>query len=125
VRDFLISSTYGSFLPFHTRRQLAADLLAKKKPTTKDLTDFVIRRTRISHQIKKLRLMQRKYSPRAIQCLAAAAEPGEPAEAERTPLLLPSGLSPLQATALLSSPGLALTEAKLRDGQCSESLEAI
>ncbi|KAJ7799448.1 hypothetical protein B0H14DRAFT_3886073 [Mycena olivaceomarginata] len=107
------------------QRQLATDLLAKKNPTTKDLTDFVTRRTRISRQIKKLRLMQRKYSPGATQRLAAAAEPGEPAEAERTPLLLPSGLSPLQATAPLSSPGLALAEARLRDGQCSESLEAI
>ncbi|KAJ7729886.1 hypothetical protein B0H14DRAFT_3518191 [Mycena olivaceomarginata] len=85
------------------QRQLSADLLAKKNPTTKELTDFVTRRTRISRQIKKLRIMQRKYSPGALQRLATAADPAEPPEAERAPLFLPSGLSPLQAMPPLSS----------------------
>ncbi|KAJ7695539.1 hypothetical protein B0H14DRAFT_3530148 [Mycena olivaceomarginata] len=107
------------------QRQLAADLLAKKSPTTKELTDFVTRRTRISRQIKKLRQMQRKYSPGALQRIATAADPAEPAEAERALLFLPSGLSPLQSAPPLSVPGLAVTEARLRDGQCSESLEAV
>ncbi|KAJ7750769.1 hypothetical protein B0H14DRAFT_3513347 [Mycena olivaceomarginata] len=107
------------------QRQLAADLLANKNPTSKELTDFVTRRTRVSRQIKKLRLMQRIYSPGALQRLATAADPAEPVESERAPLFLPSGLSPAQAAAPLSVSGLALAEARLRDGQCSESLEAI
>ncbi|KAJ7791305.1 hypothetical protein B0H14DRAFT_3500649 [Mycena olivaceomarginata] len=107
------------------QRQLAADLLANKNPTSKELTDFVTRRTRVSRQIKKLRLMQRIYSPGALQCLATAADPAEPVESERTLLFLPSGLSPAQAAAPLSVSGLALAEARVRDGQCSESLEAI
>ncbi|KAJ7692492.1 hypothetical protein B0H14DRAFT_3531468 [Mycena olivaceomarginata] len=107
------------------QRQLAADLLANRNPTSKELTDFVTRRTRVSRQIKKLRLMQRIYSPGALQRLATAADPAEPVESERAPLFLPSGLSPAQAAAPLSVSGLALAEARLRDGQCSESLEAI
>jgi hypothetical protein len=47
-------------------------------------------------QIKKLRLMQ-----------------------------LPSGLSPAQAAPPLSVPSLTLAKARLHDGQCSKSLEAI
>ncbi|KAJ7823335.1 hypothetical protein B0H14DRAFT_3088913 [Mycena olivaceomarginata] len=96
-------------------RQLAADLLAKKHLTSKELTDF----------IKKLRVMQRLYSPGALQRLAIGEDPVEPAESERAPLFLPSGLSPSQAAPPLSVPGLALAEARLRDGQCSESLETI
>ncbi|KAJ7888055.1 hypothetical protein B0H14DRAFT_3430251 [Mycena olivaceomarginata] len=107
------------------QRQLAADLLAKKHPTSKELTDFVTRRTRISRQIKKLRVMQHLYSPGALQCLAIGEDLVEPAESEHAPLFLPSGLSPSQAAAPLSVPGLALAEAQLRDGQCSESLETI
>ncbi|KAJ7691679.1 hypothetical protein B0H14DRAFT_3531790, partial [Mycena olivaceomarginata] len=107
------------------QRQLAADLLAKKHPTSKELTDFVTRRTRISRQIKKLRLMQRVYSPGALQRLATAADLVEPAESERAPLFLPSSLPPVQAAPPLSVSGLAVAEARLRDGQCSESLEAI
>ncbi|KAJ7870752.1 hypothetical protein B0H14DRAFT_3439844 [Mycena olivaceomarginata] len=107
------------------QRQLAADLLTNKNPTSKELTDFVTRRTRVSRQIKKLRLMQHIYSPGALQRLATAADPAEPVESERAPLFLPSGLSPAQAAVPLSVSGLALAEARLRDGQCSESLEAI
>ncbi|KAJ7903747.1 hypothetical protein B0H14DRAFT_3421928 [Mycena olivaceomarginata] len=44
------------------------------------------------------------------------------AEAERTPLFLPSALSPAESLPPLSVPGLALAEARLRDGQCNESL---
>ncbi|KAJ7302498.1 hypothetical protein DFH08DRAFT_918916 [Mycena albidolilacea] len=102
--------------------QLAADLQANRSPTTKELTDFVMRCTQVSRQIKKLRLMQRKYSPGALQCLAMAVDPVDPAEAERAPLFLPSSLSPLQSAPPLSVPGL-VAEARLRDGQCSESLE--
>ncbi|KAJ7790897.1 hypothetical protein B0H14DRAFT_2625555 [Mycena olivaceomarginata] len=107
------------------RRQLAADLLANRHPTSKELMDFITRRMRVLRQIKKLRLMQRTYSPGALQRLATAEDPVEPAESEHAPLFLPSGLSPAQAAAPLSVPGLALAEARLRDGQCSESLEAI
>ncbi|KAJ7336983.1 hypothetical protein DFH08DRAFT_964940 [Mycena albidolilacea] len=107
------------------QRQLSADLLAKKNPTTKELTDFVTRHTRISRQIKKLRIMQRKHSPGALQCLATAADPAEPPEAEHAPLFPPSGLSPLQAMPPLSVPDVAIAEARLRDAQCSESLEVI
>ncbi|KAJ7797241.1 hypothetical protein B0H14DRAFT_3493974 [Mycena olivaceomarginata] len=105
--------------------QLAADLLANRHPTSKELTDFVTRHTQVLRQIKKLRLMQRTYSPGALQRLATAEDPVEPAESERAPLFLPSGLLPAQAAPPLSVPGLALAEARLRDGQCSESLEAI
>ncbi|KAJ7786999.1 hypothetical protein B0H14DRAFT_2629889 [Mycena olivaceomarginata] len=84
------------------QRQLAADLLANKNPTSKELTDFVTRHTRVSRQIKKLRLMQRIYSPGALQRLATAADPAEPVESEHAPLFLPSGLSPAQAAAPLS-----------------------
>jgi hypothetical protein len=99
--------------------------VAKRSPTTRELTDFVTRRTRILRQIKKLRLMQRKYSPGALQRLATAVDLEEVPEAERAPLFLPSGLSPLQATPPLSVPEIAIAEARLRDAQCSESLEVI
>ncbi|KAJ7358147.1 hypothetical protein DFH08DRAFT_953333 [Mycena albidolilacea] len=104
------------------QRQLAADLSANKLPTSKELTDFVTRRTRISRQIKKLRVLQRKYSPGALQRLSTSAEPVDQAEAERTPLFLPSALSQAESLAPLSAPGLALAEARLRDAQCNESL---
>ncbi|KAF8133498.1 hypothetical protein K438DRAFT_2128575 [Mycena galopus ATCC 62051] len=106
------------------QRQLAADLLANKTPTTKELTDFVTRRTRISRQVKKLRALQHKYSPGALQRVATSVE-ADGLEAERTPLFLPSALSSTESLPPLSVPGLAAAEARLRDGQCSESLDAI
>jgi hypothetical protein len=104
------------------RRQLAADLSANKSPTTKELTDFVTRHTRISRQVKKLRVLQHKYSPGALQRLSTSSEPVDPAEAERTPLFLPSALAPAESLPPLSVPGLAFSEARLRDAQCNESL---
>ncbi|KAJ7776669.1 hypothetical protein B0H14DRAFT_3508251 [Mycena olivaceomarginata] len=91
----------------------------------KELTDFVTRRTRISRQIKKLRLLQRKYSPGALQHLATAPDVPEAPEAECTPLLLPSALSAAERLLPLSAPGLAVSEARLRDAQCDESLGLI
>jgi hypothetical protein len=107
------------------RRELAADLLANRSPTTKNLTDFVTRRTRIARQVKKLRLMQRKYSPGALQRLATAGDGMEAAEAERIPLLLPSALSAADSLPPLSVPELAAAEARLRDAQCAGSLDLI
>ncbi|KAJ7763898.1 hypothetical protein B0H14DRAFT_3510550 [Mycena olivaceomarginata] len=104
------------------QRQLAADLSANKSPTSKELTDFVTHRMRISRQVKKLRVLQRKYSPGALQRLSTASEAVDLAEAERTPLFLPSALSPAESLPPLSVPGLALAEARLRDAQCNESL---
>ncbi|KAJ7821082.1 hypothetical protein B0H14DRAFT_3471764 [Mycena olivaceomarginata] len=89
------------------QRQLAADLLAKRNPTSKELTDFVARRTRVSRQIKKLRLMQRIYSPGALQRLATTADPVEPG-----------------AAALRFRPS-HLPRRDFVTGNCSESLEAI
>ncbi|KAF7341647.1 CxC2 domain-containing protein [Mycena sanguinolenta] len=107
------------------QRQLIADLLSNKSPTTKELSDFVTRRTRISRQIKKLRLLQRKYSPGALQRLATHPSSVEPAEAERAPLFLPSALSSAECSPPLVVPGLPQAEAQLRDAQCSESLDQI
>jgi hypothetical protein len=92
VRVYSHFHFYSSLLSLCARRQLAADLLAKRNPTSKELTDFVARRTRVSRQIKKLRLMQRIYSPGALQRLATTADPVEPVESERALLFLPSGL---------------------------------
>jgi hypothetical protein len=69
--------------------------------------------------------MQRVYSPGALQRLATTADLVEPAESERAPLFLPSSLLPVQAAPPLSVSGLTVAEARLRDRQCSESLEAI
>ncbi|KAJ7352104.1 hypothetical protein DFH08DRAFT_805385 [Mycena albidolilacea] len=110
------------------QRQLAADMLQNRSPTAKEFTEFVTRRTRMTRQIKKLRLLQRKYSPGALQHLATAtgaADTADAAEVEHTPLLLPSALTPSETHPPLSVPGLATTEARLRDGQCSESLDLI
>ncbi|KAJ6480218.1 hypothetical protein C8R45DRAFT_1100807 [Mycena sanguinolenta] len=107
------------------QRQLVADLLAHRSPTTKQLTDFVTRPTRMSCEIKKLQSLQRKYLPGALQRLAMSEDPTAQPEAERVPLLLPSALSPAQRTPPLSVPGLAAAEARLRDAQCSESLDHI
>ncbi|KAF7375073.1 CxC2 domain-containing protein [Mycena sanguinolenta] len=71
------------------QHQLRADIASNKSPTTKDLTDFVTRRTRISRQIRKLR---------ALQCLATHPDPVDPPEAERAPLFLPSSLLPAKRT---------------------------
>ncbi|KAJ6448526.1 hypothetical protein C8R45DRAFT_947906 [Mycena sanguinolenta] len=106
------------------QRQLAADLLANRSPSTKDLTDFVTRRTRIARQIKKLRALQRRYSPGAVQRAATAVD-ADAVEAERTPLLLPSALTRNERLPPLSVLGLAAAEAHLRDAQCSESLDDI
>ncbi|KAF7335066.1 hypothetical protein MVEN_02257100 [Mycena venus] len=105
--------------------QLTADLLANKTPTTKDLSDFVACHTRLSRQIKKLRLLQRKHSPGALQHLATAPDLAELPEAERMLLLLPSGLLPNECLPPLSAPGLAAAEVCLCDAQCSESLAQI
>ncbi|KAF7324231.1 CxC2 domain-containing protein [Mycena sanguinolenta] len=107
------------------QRQLVADILAQRSPTSKQLTDFVMRRTRMSREIKKLRALQRKYSPGALQHLAMTEDPAQSPEAERAPLLLPSALSPTQRAPPLSIPGLAVAEARLRHAQCSESLDHI
>ncbi|KAJ7763263.1 hypothetical protein B0H14DRAFT_3510637 [Mycena olivaceomarginata] len=107
------------------QRQLSADLVAKRSPTTRELTDFITRRARILRQIKKLRLMQRKYSPGTLQRLVTVVDLEEAPEAEHAPLFLPSGLSPLQAMPPLSVPEILIAKAWLRDTQCSESLEAI
>ncbi|KAF7353185.1 CxC2 domain-containing protein [Mycena sanguinolenta] len=107
------------------QRQLSADLGANRSPSTKDLADFVTRRTRISRQIKKLRVLQLKYSPAALQRLATHRGPVDPSEAERAPLLLPSSLSPTDCSPPAVVAGLAEAEARLRDAQCSESLDQI
>ncbi|KAJ7628915.1 hypothetical protein FB45DRAFT_1028980 [Roridomyces roridus] len=86
------------------QRQLTADLVANKSPTSSELTAFVTRRLRVARQIKKLRVMQRKYSPGALQSVATQ----ETADAPEAEL-----------------PGLAAAEACLRDSQCAESLEAV
>ncbi|KAF8198795.1 hypothetical protein K438DRAFT_1583868 [Mycena galopus ATCC 62051] len=91
----------------------------------KELTNFITQRTRLSHQIKKLRLLQGIYSPGALQWLATAVDPVDVPEAEHVPLLLPSGLAPHKATPPLSVPGLAAAEVRLRDGQCTGSLDQI
>ncbi|KAF7340634.1 C2H2-type domain-containing protein [Mycena sanguinolenta] len=78
------------------QRQLVADILVKRSPTTKELTEFLTRRARISREVKKLRLLQRKYSPGALQTLAMSEDPSDPPEAERIPLFLPSALSTAQ-----------------------------
>ncbi|KAJ6471042.1 hypothetical protein C8R45DRAFT_1218231 [Mycena sanguinolenta] len=96
----------------------------QQNPAAKNLTDFVTRRTRIFRQIKKLRALQRKYSPSALQRAATAVD-ADALEAERTPLFLPSALSPSESLPPLSAPGLASAEARLRDAQCSESLDNI
>ncbi|KAF7343572.1 CxC2 domain-containing protein [Mycena sanguinolenta] len=106
------------------QRQLAADLLANRSPTTKDLTDFVTRRTRIARQMKKLRALQRRYSPAALQRAATAVD-ADAMEAERTPLFLPSALLPSERLPPLSAPGLAAAELRLRNAQCSESLDDV
>ncbi|KAJ7862390.1 hypothetical protein B0H14DRAFT_3444766 [Mycena olivaceomarginata] len=105
------------------QRELAADLLANRSPTTKNLTDFVTRWTRIARQVKKLRLMQRKYSPGALQRLATSADGVEAVEAENIPLFLPSALSAADSLPPLSVPELAAAEARLRDAQCAGSLD--
>ncbi|KAJ7718092.1 hypothetical protein B0H14DRAFT_2412596, partial [Mycena olivaceomarginata] len=107
------------------QRQLATDKLANKSPTTKELTEFVTRRTRLSHQVRKLRLLQCKFSPGALQRLVVVASARDSTKAEHTPLLLPSGLAPAEHLPPLCVPGLAGAEACLRDGQCSQSLDQI
>ncbi|KAF7377131.1 CxC2 domain-containing protein [Mycena sanguinolenta] len=77
------------------QRQLVADILVKKSPTTKELTDF------------------RKYSPGALQTLAMSEDPSDPPEAERIPLFLPSVLSTAQRLPPLAVPGLAAAEARV------------
>ncbi|KAJ7353097.1 hypothetical protein DFH08DRAFT_692196, partial [Mycena albidolilacea] len=104
---------------------LAADMFANKSPTTKELTEFVTRRTWLSRQVRKLRLLQCKFSPGALQCLAVVASARDSTEAERTLLLLPSGLALAEHLPPLCFPGLAAAEACLRDGQCSQSLDQI
>ncbi|KAJ7816450.1 hypothetical protein B0H14DRAFT_2602708 [Mycena olivaceomarginata] len=105
------------------QRELAADLLANRSPATKDLTDFVIRRTRMSRQVKKIRALQRKYSAGALQHLATAGDAVDAVEPERIPLLLPSALSTAERLPPLSVEGFAVAEARLRDVQCGESLD--
>jgi hypothetical protein len=95
------------------------------RPPQKKLTDFVTQRTQISRQMKKLRLLQRRYPPGALQHLATGPDAFEVPEAEHTPLLLPSALSHAERLPPLSAPGLAVSEARLRDGQCDESLDLI
>ncbi|KAJ7805529.1 hypothetical protein B0H14DRAFT_2611299 [Mycena olivaceomarginata] len=107
------------------QRELAADLLANRSPTMKNLKDFVTRRTRIARQVKKLRLMQRKYSPSTLQRLATSADGVEAVEAENIPLFLPSVLSAADSLPPLSVPELAAAEAHLRDAQCAGSLDLI
>ncbi|KAF7374458.1 hypothetical protein MSAN_00329900 [Mycena sanguinolenta] len=107
------------------QRQLVADILAKRSPTSKELTEFLTRRTRISREVKKLRLLQRRYSPGALQSLATCEDLGDYPEAERTPLFLPSSLSTMQRLPPLAAEGLAAAEARLRDAQCGESLDQI
>ncbi|KAJ7867181.1 hypothetical protein B0H14DRAFT_3441876 [Mycena olivaceomarginata] len=97
------------------QRQLAADMLQNRSPTAKELTEFVTRRTRMTRQIKKL----------TSRPLPGTADAADAVEAEHTPLLLPSALTPSETHPLLSVPGLATAEARLRDGQCSESLDLI
>ncbi|KAF8208554.1 hypothetical protein K438DRAFT_1961156 [Mycena galopus ATCC 62051] len=106
------------------QRELRADLLANRAPSTKELTDFVARRTRISWQIKKLRMLQRKFSPGALQKVATAVDADVP-EAERVPLFLPSALSPAESLPPLSLDGLAAAEARLHNSQCSEHLDTV
>ncbi|KAF7343820.1 CxC2 domain-containing protein [Mycena sanguinolenta] len=107
------------------QRQLVADMLANRSPTSKELTDFLMRRTRILREVKKLRLLQRKYSPGALQIIAMDEVSASIAEAERAPLFLPSALAPTHRVPPLSVDGLAAAEARLRDAQCSESLDHI
>ncbi|KAF8217593.1 hypothetical protein K438DRAFT_1746895 [Mycena galopus ATCC 62051] len=99
------------------RRELLADLLANKLPTMKELTNFITQCTRLSRQIKKLRLLQCIYSLGTLQWLATTADPVDVPKAERIPLLLVSGLLPRKVTPPLSVPGLVAAEVRL----CNDS----
>lgn len=70
----------------------------------------------MSRQVKKIRALQRKYSPGALQHLATAGDAVDAVEPERIPLLLPSALSTAEHLPPLSVEGLAAAEARLKRG---------
>jgi hypothetical protein len=76
--------------------------------------DFVTHWTRIARQVKKLRSMQCKYSPGALQHLAIAGDVAESLEAENMPLLLPSALMTSESLPPLLAPEITASEVRLQ-----------
>ncbi|KAF7347975.1 CxC2 domain-containing protein [Mycena sanguinolenta] len=112
-QQYVSLSLFPSLLPPSRRRQLSADLGSNRSPSTKDLADFVTWHTRISRQIKKLCVLQLRYSSAAFQRLTTPSGPADPSEAECAPLLLPSSLSPADCAppAAVQGPGVPASSA--------------
>jgi hypothetical protein len=101
---------------------LKNDIAITRKPTAQELTDFVNRRTKLLRQIKRLRTLQRKYSPASLQVFVTLPPESLSPHAEELPLLLPSSLTDSQRASPGCVPGLVEIERRFREAQLGQTL---
>ncbi|KAK7016376.1 hypothetical protein VNI00_018930 [Paramarasmius palmivorus] len=105
--------------------ELQEDIKRTHAATPKQLTNLVNRRTKLLRQIKRLRTLQRKYSPISLQIFATLPPDKLSPNAEDVPLLLPSSFSDTQRQAPSCVPEVVDIERRLREGQLNESLNTL
>ncbi|KAJ7727252.1 hypothetical protein B0H16DRAFT_1735292 [Mycena metata] len=102
------------------QRRVRVSIELKKAQTTAQKIDVVAMRRKLTRGIARFRKLQATYTPGALQVLAQ--RPPDPGETpERTPLVLPSALTPQEREKGCMA-GMEYTEAVARDGQCSAAL---
>ncbi|EEB89580.1 hypothetical protein MPER_12303, partial [Moniliophthora perniciosa FA553] len=107
------------------QRILKHDIRTCKSATPKHMTQFVNRRTKLTCQIRRVRALQRVYSPVSLQIFATLPPDELAVNAEDIPLLLPSSLSEFQRLPPYCYEGIADIEHRLRNAQLNESLNLL
>ncbi|KAJ7018738.1 hypothetical protein C8F04DRAFT_976786 [Mycena alexandri] len=102
------------------QRRVRVSIELKKAQTTAQKIDVVAMRRKLTRGITRFRKLQATYMPGALQFLARRPADAEETP-ERTPLVLPSALSPEERKKGCMA-GVEYTEAVARDGQCGAAL---
>ncbi|KAK7017001.1 hypothetical protein VNI00_018764 [Paramarasmius palmivorus] len=108
------------------QRQLKQDVdLRNRGSRAKQTSDIVDKRLRLRKLLARFEVQQIHFMPIVASLRAeVAANASGPIEVENLPLYLPSSLSQQQRAACLT-PTLASIEFRLRNAQCSESLDEL
>ncbi|KAJ7767527.1 hypothetical protein DFH07DRAFT_769622 [Mycena maculata] len=112
-----------------SQRYLTIDVKALANPTENQALDFLKRRTALLKRLRVFRKMQRTYMPNFRMFLTGAQRAQLDSEADRDTeavrLFLPSDIADKTKRMKACAVGLPEVEAKLREGECREALEAL
>jgi hypothetical protein len=129
VQYVLLRSAFGPRLTEKRRRKLEIDVRALKDPLPAQKLAFMKRRTTLFKRIHKFRQIQGVYMP-ALRLLLSddqkqVYDGNSEQQPEATRLFMPSELASNDLRATACATGLAAIEARMREGEADETLEAV